>query len=153
MPTQFINQWNIVHIAGCLVAFAGFAASFVASAGYMLQGRMLKTKRINVLQRFLPALDRAERVAYKTVAFGFIMLTFGIITGVLWSQSRHGTWWSWTAKETWSLITWLVYAAYLHVRVVSGWRGHCTNWLILVGFACMVITLFVAISPVIGWHI
>lgn len=143
---------SVIHIVGCLIAFLGFAASFVASAGYILQEHMLKAKKVNRLQRFLPALDRADRVAYRMVALGFLMLTLGIITGVLWHQVSRGIWWSWDPKETWSLITWLVYAAYLHVRVVSGWRGRWTNWLLLAGFACMLVTVLGVSFFANSWH-
>jgi len=146
------NHWAIVHIAGCFIALAGFVAASVAAAIYTLQARMLKAKRITVLQQLLPALDRADRLAYRMVAFGFLMLTLGIVTGVLWSQSTQGIWWNWDPKETWSLITWLVYAAYLHVRVVNGWRGKWTNWLLLAGFAC-VLVMVLGVSFLSGsWH-
>jgi ABC-type transport system involved in cytochrome c biogenesis permease subunit len=142
MLTHLGNQWSLVHFVSCLIAFAGFAAAFVASAGYVLQERLLKTKRVNAAQRYLPALGSADRVAYRMAAFGFLMLTLGMVAGAVRSQITSGGFWRWEPMETWSLITWLVYAAYLHVRVISGWRGKWTNRLLAAGFACVILTLF-----------
>jgi len=70
------------------------------------------------------------------------MLTLGVVTGAPWAQTAWGRYWNWDPKETWSLVTWLVYAAYLHVRVVRGWRGKWANRLLLIGFATVLVTFF-----------
>lgn len=137
MSIQFASQWSALHIASCLAAFAAFAAASGACVGYVLQGWMLRSKRINALQRILPALTRVDLVSYKLAAFGFMMLTVGLMSGMLRSQSVNGTFWAWNPKQAWTLVSWIVYAAYLHVRIASGWRGRWTNWLLLTGFACL----------------
>lgn len=142
MPSQPNNHLDIIHIVSCIIAFGGFTASFLAGMIYIIQARLLKAKRISAIQTFVSALDSTDRLAYRMVAFGFMMLTLGIVTGALWSQSTKGTFWNWDPKETWSLITWLVYAAYLHVRVLSGWRSKWTNCLLFAGFTCVLITIF-----------
>ena len=152
MHIQFDNPWSVIHIVSCLAAFAGFAAAFVAYVGYKMQEHMLKTKQINVLQQFLPSLDRADRLAYRMVAFGFLMLALGIVTGTVWSRTVMGTFWRWDPIETWSLITWLVYAAYLHIRVVSGWRGKWANWLLVAGFTCALVMVFGVNCLMHSWH-
>jgi len=134
------SRWSTVHIASSLISYAGFVLAFGAALAYILQERMLKAKRINALQKHLPPLDVLDRFAYRMVTFAFPMLTLGIVTGALWAQSAWGSYWNWDPKETWSLITWLVYAAYLHVRVMQGWRGKWANRLLLTGFACVIIT-------------
>ncbi len=134
------NRWSAVHIVSSLAAYASFVLAFGAAVGYMLQERMLKAKRITLLQRHLPSLDSLDDLAYRMVAFGFPMLTLGVITGAIWAQTAWGTYWGWDPKETWSLITWLVYAAYLHVRIVQGWRGKWSNRLLVIGFGCVLIT-------------
>lgn len=134
------NRWSAVHIVSSLAAYGSFALSFGAAVAYMIQERMLKRKRITALQRHLPSLDLLDSLAYRMVAFGFPMLTLGVITGALWAQTAWGAYWNWDPKETWSLITWLIYAAYLHVRIVQGWRGKWSNRLLAVGFACVLIT-------------
>ena len=142
MLAMLQNQWSAIHIASCLIAYASFALAFIAAMVYMLQDRMLKAKRINTLQQSLPPLDLGDRLAYKMVAFGFPMLTLGVITGALWAQTAWGKYWQWDPKETWALITWLVYAAYLHLRLVRGERGKWANRLLVVGFACVLLTFF-----------
>lgn len=134
------NRWSAIHIVSSLAAYASFALAFGAALGYMLQEKLLKAKRITMLQRHLPSLDTLDGLAYKMIAFGFPMLTLGVITGALWAQTAWGKYWEWDPKETSSLITWLVYAAYLHVRMVQGWRGKWSNRLLAIGFLCVLIT-------------
>lgn len=71
---------------------------------------------------------------------GFPFLTIGILTGAIWANDARGTYWSWDPKETWSLITWLVYAAYLHARLTAGWRGPRLAWLSIAGFGAVIFT-------------
>jgi cytochrome c-type biogenesis protein CcsB len=134
------SHWSVIHVATCLVSYASFALAFGAALCYVLQAHILKTKRITALQSRLPSLDVADSLAYKMVSFGFPLLTLGIVTGALWAQSAWGSYWRWDPKETWSLITWLIYAAYLHVRIVSHWRGKWANRLLVVGFLCVIVT-------------
>ena len=136
------SHWSVIHVSTCLISYAAFALGFSAALCYVLQAHILKTKRITPLQGRLPSLDVADHLAYKMVSFGFPMLTLGIVTGALWAQSAWGSYWSWDPKETWSLITWLVYAAYLHVRIVSHWRGKWANRLLVAGFICVIVTYF-----------
>ena len=134
------SNWSVIHVTTSLISYASFTVAFAAALGYVLQEHMLKRKKINGLRRRLPSLDVMDHLAYKMVALGFPMLTLGVITGALWAQSAWGTYWNWDPKETWSLITWLVYAAYLHVRIVQGWQGKWANRLLIAGFACILIT-------------
>lgn len=134
------SHWSVIHVTSSLLGYASFTLAFGAALVYAIQERMLKTKRITVLQKHLPSLDVADHLAYKMVSIGFPMLTLGIITGALWAQSAWNSYWSWDPKETWALITWLVYAAYLHVRIVSRWRGRWANRLLVVGFLCVLAT-------------
>lgn len=139
------NRWSTVHIGSALLSYSGFVLAFGASLGYWLQERMLKTKRINAIQKHLPPLDVLDRFAYRMVTLSFPMLTLGIITGALWAQDAWGSYWSWDPKEIWALITWLIYAAYLHVRVMQGWRGKRANRLLLTGFVSVIVT-FVGVN-------
>lgn len=134
------SHWSFVHITSSLLSYASFLLAFGAAVGYILQERMLKAKRITMLQRHLPSLDVMDHLAYKMVSVGFPMLTLGIVTGAMWAQSAWNSYWNWDPKETWALITWLVYAAYLHVRIVHGWRGKWANRLLIAGFVCMLVT-------------
>ena len=77
----------------------------------------------NRILGFANTADMLDDVGYKTIMMGFPLLTVGIITGAVWANQAWGTYWGWDPKETWSLITWLVYAAYLHARLTRGWKG------------------------------
>jgi cytochrome c-type biogenesis protein CcsB len=140
LMTMIQNRWSGIHITSSLLSYASFALAFGAALGYGLQERLLKTKRLSGLRARLPSLDTVDRFAYKCVAIGFPMLTLGVVTGAMWARTAWGAYWSWDPKETWSLITWLVYAAYLHIRIVQGWRGKWANRLLIAGFVCILMT-------------
>ncbi|MBN1905448.1 MAG: c-type cytochrome biogenesis protein CcsB [Deltaproteobacteria bacterium] len=92
------------------------------------------------LLKIVPNHSILEELSYQMVVIGFIMLTLGIITGAVWANSAWGTYWSWDPKETWSLITWFVYAAMLHSRLISGWRGKRLALFSIIGFCCVIFT-------------
>ncbi|HNR14850.1 MAG TPA: cytochrome c biogenesis protein CcsA, partial [Thermodesulfobacteriota bacterium] len=86
--------------------------------------------------------EKLEDMNYKAIAIGFPMLTLGIITGAAWANYAWGSYWSWDPKETWSLITWFVYATFLHARVVRGWKGKRAAVLSIIGFIAVLFTYF-----------
>jgi len=88
----------------------------------------------------LPPNKILDELSYKAVAVGFPLLTLGILTGAAWANYAWGTYWSWDPKETWSLITWFVYAAFLHARLTAGWRGRRLAWLSIIGFGAVIFT-------------
>jgi len=88
----------------------------------------------------LPSDKVLDDLSYKAVAVGFPLLTLGILTGAAWANYAWGTYWSWDPKETWSLITWFVYAAFLHARFTAGWKGTRLAWLSIAGFGAVVFT-------------
>ncbi len=89
-----------------------------------------------------PEARQLDQFNYQMIVFGFLWLSLGIITGSIWANSAWGTYWSWDPKETWSLITWFVYAALLHARTMQGWRGGRVAWLSVIGFGCVLFTYF-----------
>jgi cytochrome c-type biogenesis protein CcsB len=126
------SNWLTAHVVTCFIGYAAFAVGFAASGAYLLKG--------GKGEGLLPSGKVLDDVAYRAVAVGFPFLTMGILTGAIWANYAWGTYWSWDPKETWSLITWLVYAAYLHARFTAGWRGQRLAWLSAVGFAAVVFT-------------
>ncbi|GBE58261.1 cytochrome c biogenesis protein CcsA [bacterium BMS3Abin01] len=88
----------------------------------------------------LPSLDVLDEVSYRAIAFGFPLLTIGIITGAIWADQAWGRWWGWDPKETWSFITWLYYGAYLHTRLTMGWRGKHSAILAVIGLVAVMFT-------------
>jgi cytochrome c-type biogenesis protein CcsB len=128
------SNWLIAHVITCFLGYAGFAVSAALGAMYLATGLSKD-----------PASPRAlvlDNLIYQTVVVGFILLTAGIVTGSIWANSAWGTYWSWDPKETWSLITWLVYASLLHSRFMRGWQGKRMAVFSLVGFACVLFTYF-----------
>jgi len=100
------------------------------------QGLRLK----NLMKPYLPVQDQLDDVTYRMIAIGWPLLTGGIITGAVWANSAWGTYWSWDPKETWSLITWFIYAIYLHARYVRGWKGTQMAVISAVGFLAVIFT-------------
>ncbi|MBA4393957.1 MAG: c-type cytochrome biogenesis protein CcsB, partial [Desulfobacca sp.] len=110
---------------------------------YLLKKPMtLKKKENQGLFSYFPDIAVLDDLIYQTIIIGFLLLTLGIVTGSIWAHSAWGTYWSWDPKETWSLITWLVYAALLHARMMKGWHGSRIAWLSIIGFACVLFTYF-----------
>jgi cytochrome c-type biogenesis protein CcsB len=134
------SNWLISHVVTCFVGYAAFAVSFGVSFLYLFKVNAENKparKREGVLG-YLPVSDLLDEVGYKTIAIGFPLLTIGIITGAFWANVAWGTYWSWDPKETWSLIVWLIYAAYLHARITKGWRGKKAAVLSMVGFSATI---------------
>jgi len=114
--------------------------SYVVFVGILLCNWIFGMKLKGLLSGFSNSAEMLDDVGYKTIMVGFPLLTVGIITGAVWANSAWGTYWSWDPKETWSLITWFVYAAYLHARFTKGWRGNRAAVLSMVGFLAVIFT-------------
>jgi cytochrome c-type biogenesis protein CcsB len=133
----------------CFLGYAAFAVSFGASIAYLIKDRK---GNVSSEEGVLPATVVLDEVIYKGVAVGFLQLAIGIITGAVWANYAWGSYWSWDPKETWSLITWFVYAAFLHARLTRGWRGKKTAILSIIGFAAVIFT-FLGVNYVLsGLH-
>jgi cytochrome c-type biogenesis protein CcsB len=106
----------------------------------------------DVRRGVLPTAASLDRLAYRFIAFGFPIWTFGVICGAIWAQEAWGRYWGWDPKETWSFITWVVFAGYLHARATSGWRGRRAAVIALVGFVSMLITYYAVNLWISGLH-
>ena len=122
------------------VSYATFSIAFVAAVIYLIQRHFLKKKKLGALFQKLPSLDTLDDINYRCLTIGFPLLTVAIITGAIWAEKAWGTYWSWDPKETWSLITWFIYAALLHSRITTGWRGKRAALLSIAGFLIMLFT-------------
>jgi len=118
------------------VVFVSWAA--VAALFLLIWSQGMKLK--NFLQQYMLGQDQLDDVTYRMIAIGWPLLTGGIITGAVWANSAWGTYWSWDPKETWSLITWFIYAIYLHARYVRGWKGSQMAVISAVGFLAVIFT-------------
>ncbi|MEX1046318.1 MAG: c-type cytochrome biogenesis protein CcsB [Actinomycetota bacterium] len=100
----------------------------------------------------LPPAEVLDRLAYRTIAFAFPIWTFAVIAGAIWAERAWGRYWGWDPKETWSFITWVVFAGYLHARATAGWKGRKAAVVALVGFASLLVTYYVVNIWVVGLH-
>jgi ABC-type transport system involved in cytochrome c biogenesis permease subunit len=116
---------------------AGLLSGLLASVLYL----MLSWRREG-LQQMLPAADTLDRLTYKTIGVAFPLLTLMIAAGAYWANQTWGSYWSWDPKETAALVTWLVYAGYLHMRIARGWRGRRAAYFAVLGFAVVMFTFF-----------
>jgi cytochrome c-type biogenesis protein CcsB len=136
------SNWLIAHVVTCFLGYAAFAVSCGISILYLLRKAQSGNPHPKGIFGLLPGTRQLDQFNYQMIVFGFLWLSLGIITGSIWANSAWGTYWSWDPKETWSLITWLVYAALLHSRTMQGWRGSRVAWLSVVGFSCVLFTYF-----------
>ena len=145
--------WLGIHVSLVLLGYVSFLLAFCYALVYLAQNRLLKAKRLTTLSRHLPSVQTADETAYRLVALGFPVFTLGLLIGVVWASLTRGQYFGGDAKEAWSWLTWAVFAAYLHMRLATGWKGRRSAMLLLVGFACVVITyLVVGVLPIPGWH-
>ena len=129
------SNWLTVHVFMCFLGYGGFAVAALASVGYLIAARSGSKTRPEIAAAF-------DATTAKTIAFGFLFLTAGIMTGAVWANSAWGTYWSWDPKETWSLITWFIYAVFLHCRFMRGWKGKRAAWVSVIGFASVIFTYY-----------
>ena len=139
------SYWLPVHVLLLFIGDAVFAVAFGAGVMYLMQERQVKGKRMGAIFRRLPSLEVLDAINYRCLTVGFPLLTLGIITGSIWAEYAWGSYWSWDPKETWSLITWLLYAALLHGRMTVGWRGRKAAIFAIVGF-CAVLFTFLGVN-------
>ncbi len=132
--------WLPIHVIFAFIGDGLFALAFVAGIMYLIQERQIKTKKIGAFYHRLPGLKVLDDLNYRCLTIGFPLLTIGIITGSVWAETAWGSYWNWDPKETWSLITWFLYAALLHGRLTVGWRGRKAALLAMIGFAALIFT-------------
>lgn len=124
------SYWLWLHVSVTLLGEAFFAVAFIASILYL---------RADTEEKKL----KMDSVSYRAVAVGFPLFTLGgLVFGMVWAYKAWGTYWSWDPKEVWSLITWFVFALYLHTRIVMGWKGKRSAWIAILGFLAALFTYF-----------
>lgn len=108
--------------------------------------------RVVARRRLLPSAAGLDRLAYRLIALAFPIWTFAVIAGAIWAQEAWGRYWGWDPKETWSFITWVIFAGYLHARATSGWKGRRAAVIALVGFASLLVTYYAVNLFIVGLH-
>ena len=126
--------WVYIHVILVLLGNAAFALASSTALMYLIQERQLKSKKPGAFYYRLPSLELLDRLSYRFLSVGFPLLTLGLITGAIWAGYAWGSYWQWDPKQTWSLITWVIYAVLLQARVSSGWGGRKAAILSIVGF-------------------
>ena len=146
------SNWLTSHVMTCFMGYAAFAIAGGFASMYLIKSAFRDMgSGSGSLLRFMPAEDILDDLVYQSTALGFVFLSLGIITGSVWAYYAWGSYWSWDPKETWSLITWLVYAAMLHARLVRGWRGKRIAVMSIIGFASVLFT-YLGVNYLPGLH-
>jgi cytochrome c-type biogenesis protein CcsB len=140
------SSWLVMHVSVIMVSYAALLVGSLLSAAVLVtdRGRDLELRSssigsggfrqaqlatapapavLNLASASLSLSEQLDSLSYRTITVGFLLLSIGIVSGAVWANEAWGSWWSWDPKETWALICWLVYAAYLHTRLSRGWQG------------------------------
>jgi len=134
VPALQNNLLLSVHVATAIVAYGSFTVAFAAAILYLAQPESGRWG--------LPKPAVLDEIGYRAIVVGFPFLTLVIVLGALWADVAWGRYWGWDPKETASLVTWFIYGAYLHARVMRGWRGRKAAILLIVGFGATLLTYF-----------
>ncbi len=132
------SNWLTIHVLTCFLGYAGFAVAFGISTMFLFKEFFHGS---SIAER-LPETLVLDELTRQTIMFGFLFLTLGIITGSIWANSAWGSYWTWDPKETWSLITWFVYAIFLHLKYMREWQGSKLAVVSIIGFVAVMITYF-----------
>ncbi len=143
--------WFYSHIILVFTGEAALALACGAGILYLLQEKGIKTKNPGFFFKRLPSLDLLDNVGYTCLTTGFALLTIGLVTGFVYAKVVWGRFWSWDPKEVFSVGTWLVYAALLHLRLYSGWRGRKSAIMTIIGFFIIIFT-FLGVNMLLGGH-
>ena len=135
------SNWLLYHVITCFLGYAAFAVACGISIMYLVKAGSEErggSTPAGGLMGMFPPIRVLDDLNYRAIMIGFPLLTLGIITGAAWANYAWGTYWSWDPKETWSLIVWFIYAAFLHARFTRGWVGKRAAWLSIIGFAATI---------------
>jgi cytochrome c-type biogenesis protein CcsB len=147
------SYWFGIHIILAFLGDAAFAMACGIGIMYLIQERYVKSKHLSGLFLKLPSLQSLDEINYHLITLGWPLLTLAIISGVVWANTAWGTYWRWDPKEVWSLITWLIYAIVLHLRLSIGWRGKKAAILSIMGFALVIFAFFGVTLLLKGIHV
>ncbi len=127
--------WFIIHIVAAAIAGSAFNVGGVLSILYLIKSRAEERGQVTGYLTRLPSAKRIDLFAYRTLAFAFPLWTFTVAAGAIWAEYAWGRYWGWDPKETWALVTWVIYAGYLHARATAGWRGRRAAVIAIIGLA------------------
>ncbi len=164
------SSWLIMHVTVIMSSYAALIIGSLLSlavffgghdADFQLRSNSMgiggfRTKSADVIETLSPVVfsrtEEMDNLSYRTISFGFLLLTFGLISGAVWANEAWGSWWSWDPKETWAFVSWLVYAAYLHTRLSRGWQGRKPAIIAIIGLF-VILTCYIGVNLLgIGLH-
>jgi cytochrome c-type biogenesis protein CcsB len=129
------SVWFLIHIVAAAISGAAFTVGGVMSILYLIKKRAEERGTVRGYLGRLPDSRRIDVIAYRLLAFAFPLWTFTVVAGAIWAQYAWGRYWGWDPKETWALVTWVIYACYLHARSTAGWRGTKAAVVAIIGLA------------------
>ena len=129
------SVWFLIHIVAAAISGAAFTVGGVMSILYLIKKRAEERGTVRGYLGQLPDSRRMDLIAYRLLAFAFPLWTFTVAAGAIWAQYAWGRYWGWDPKETWALVTWVIYACYLHARSTAGWRGTKAAVVAIIGLA------------------
>ena len=131
------SSWLGIHVSTVIIAYGAFGVSFVLSIIFLLRDRM---KENGFWDLHIPKKEKLDTISYRCVSLGMMFLTVTIGIGGIWAENAWGSYWSWDPKETWALVTWIIYLVYLHLRIRRGWNGRTAAIFGVFGFLCVLFT-------------
>ncbi len=143
------SYWMKIHVPANFIGYGGFSLAAMLGVAYLWKDRVMRTRPQGRLAQVLPDLQLLDDVMHKSIALGFAFFTIATVLGAMWAAEAWGGYWSWDPKETWALIVWLNYAAWLHMRLTKGWRGRpLAMWavvgLLVTTFAFLGVNMFLS---------
>ncbi len=137
------SYWLVIHVSAAIICAGAFTVAASTAALSLIQSRHERSGRAwHGPMASVPSAERLQTFTSRLIAFSFPLWTFSVIAGAIWAENAWGRYWGWDPKETWALITWLVYAAYLHARSTAGWRGDKASWIAILGLVTFLINYF-----------
>jgi cytochrome c-type biogenesis protein CcsB len=137
------SYWLIIHVSAAIICAGAFTVAASSAGLSLVQSRHARSgKQWHGPMASVPSAEKLETFTSRLIAFSFPLWTFSVIAGAIWAENAWGRYWGWDPKETWALITWLVYAAYLHARSTAGWRGDKASWIAILGLVTFLINYF-----------
>jgi len=140
LPPSLQSNWYIFHVATAFASYAIFIVSFAVEASYLVLNPRIKKGKLQGYGLNRSNIGGFHRMAHRLVLFGYPLLTFGLFSGAMWANQAWGRYWGWDPKETWSLLTWMVYSLYLHARVTPKWSEGRASAVNIIGFVAMMMT-------------
>ncbi|MDT3438624.1 MULTISPECIES: c-type cytochrome biogenesis protein CcsB [unclassified Pseudofrankia] len=161
------SYWLKIHVVAAILSSGIFLVSAVTTVLFLVKDRWehrlaevaagrapvsaAMRNRGGIVMK-LPASASLDTLTYRLIAFGFPIWTFAVIAGAIWAEAAWGRYWGWDPKETWSFITWVCYAAYLHARATAGWRGYKAAAVSLVAFSALFVDYYLVNLVISGLH-